>query len=60
MRTWVAAAALGWILGPGGAVAVEEPALSVEKSTDRPGSDYRSFDVGSGGPELCAAACANC
>ena len=36
-----------------------QPALAVEPNTNRPGNDYRDFDLASADPTLCEKACAD-
>lgn len=40
-----------------GAVAVDQTARGLENNTNRPGSDFHSFTLGSADPELCRQAC---
>ena len=42
-----------------GVTSAQAPMLSMERKTDRPGLDYRSFDLSEARPELCGAACAD-
>ena len=53
----------GWKVGPAAATATTtQPtrptyAVSMEPGVDRPGSDYRSFEIAAANPEYCRSAC---
>jgi len=49
----------GCAVGATATVGPAYPASSLEWNVDRPGGDYRSFDLSNGGPEMCQSACMN-
>jgi hypothetical protein len=51
----LAVAGLGVLAGP----AVTQSTVSVEYNVDRPGYDYRQFDLSAADPNICRNACAN-